>query len=223
MSPQITAKQQFMSKDIMAPPGTPDPYYRFEGYIIYQLADPNVTFQELDNIDKARQIRQVDIKNGVTDLYNWYPVENPDPQSSQVIWVPYREVSGEDKGIQHSFNITRDQFALSNPLLQNGKEYYFTVLAYAHNNYLQYIPQDQIGQRTTYIESRRNVRTYTFKPRSLADVEVPTEYGEEAAVTRIEGIGTSFNALDMEEGEIQSILDGTFDGEITYKARLTGR
>ncbi len=212
------AKEQYMEIDLMAPQGVDDPYYRFEGYKIYQLANPEVTVKELDDIDKARLIRQVDVKNGVDDIYNWFPLENPDPQVSELIWVPERQVSGEDKGIRHSFNITKDQFANSNQRLKNGKEYYFTVLAYAYNNYMQYNVNDNIGQRTPYIESQRNVLTYTFTPRSLNGEIIPTVYGQEAPITRIEGIGTSFNALDMADGEIQSILDGTFDGEITYKA-----
>lgn len=141
---------------------------------------------------------------------------NPDPGSSELVWVPERQVMGEDKGIQHSFNITKDQFAESNQVLENGKEYYYTVLAYANNNYQQYLPAEGLGQRKSYLAGRRNVRTYTFKPRSLADIEIPTTYGDEVAITRIEGVGT-FNALDMEEGEIESILDGSFDGVITYK------
>ena len=211
------AKEQFMQEDIKASDGVADPYYRFEGYKIYQLANANVSLNELDDIDKARRIRQVDIKNGVTDIYNWIPLENPDPQVSELIWVPERQVAGEDKGIQHSFNITRDEFA-NNHRMVNGKEYYFTVLAYAYNNYMQYDQSENIGQRTSYLEGRRNVKTYSFKPRSLGNVDVPTTYGQEVGVTRIEGIGTSFNSLDMAEGEIESMLDGSFDGEITYKA-----
>ena len=209
------AKEQFMEQDLQAPEGVDDPYYRFEGYKIYQLESPNVTYQGLNDIDKARIVRQVDEKNGIGDIYNWFPVENPDP-TGPVIWVPERQVIGADEGIRHSFHITEDQF--SNEGLKNGKEYYYTVLAYAHNNFMQYDVNDNIGQRTSYIQSRRNMRTYTFKPRLLEDVTIPTTYGQETPVTRISGIGTSFNTLDMADGEIESILDGSFDGEITYKA-----
>jgi len=212
------ANEEFMTKDLMAPPGTADPYYKFEGYQIYQLANPNVSYQELDNVDKARLIRQVDVNNGVKDIYNWFPIANPDPSSTEFIWVPAKEVTGEDKGIQHSFNITIDEFAFVDRELKNGKEYYFTVLAYAHNNYMQYDVQDGVGQRTPYIESVKNVKTYAYKPRSLDDIEIPTVYGQEVPVTRIEGMGTSFNSLDVADGELQSILDGSFDGQITYKA-----
>lgn len=211
------AKEQFKVKDLNAPLGVADPYYRFEGYKIYQLANPNVSFQELDNIDKARIVRQVDVKNGITDIYNWSPVPNPDPNGIPFVYFPERQVVAEDNGIQHSFNIKRDVFS-QNALLENDKAYHYTVLAYAHNNYQQFLPLEGIGQKTPYIESSRNVKIYTYTPRALDGLVIPTSYGQEAPVTRIEGIGTSTNALDMEDGEVESILDGSFDGWITYKA-----
>ena len=216
------SKEEYMEKDLKADDDVEDPYYRFEGYKIYQLANPNVSIQELDNIDQARLMRQVDVKNGVTEIYNWVPLDNPDPNPDpntvQTIWVPERKIAGEDKGIRHSFNVTIDQFANSDRRLVNHKNYYYTVIAYGYNNYLQYQPDERIGQRTPYIEGRRNVQTYTFTPRPVVYKELQTAYGQEAAVTRIEGIGTGFNALDLADGEIETIMDGSFDGIISYKA-----
>jgi hypothetical protein len=60
-----------MELDLQASLGVGDPYYKFEGDKIYQLANPYVTPNEWDDIDKARLIRQVDINNGVEDIYNW--------------------------------------------------------------------------------------------------------------------------------------------------------
>ena len=213
-------QENFMEVDLNAPQEVEDKYYKFEGYKIYQLENANVNVQELDNIDKARLIRQVDVKNGVKDIYNWFPIENPDPTVTSPIWIPERQVIGSDLGIEHSFNITQDAFADGNMQLKNGKDYHFLVLAYAHNNWMQYDVMDNIGQRTPYIESKKNVKVYSFSPRSLADVDVPTEYGQEAAITRIEGIGTSNNSLDMDltQEQIDAILNGSFDGIITYKA-----
>ena len=211
------AKQNYMEIDLQAPDDVEDPYYRFEGYKIYQLANPNVSVQELDNIDQARLIRQVDVKNGVNDVYNWFPLPNPDPAVTETVWVPERQVAGEDKGVKHSFNVTIDQFANTDRRLVNHKNYYYTVLAYGYNNYLQYIPGEDLGQRKSYLEGRKNVKTYTFTPRPTVYKELQTAFGQEAAVTRIDGIGTGFNALDLADGEVESILDGSFDGNITYK------
>jgi len=210
---------QYIEKDLNAPAFTDDPFYRFEGYKIYQLADANVGTQSLDDIDNARLVAQVDMKNGVGDIYNWFSVPNPDPASSDFIWVPERRVMGADQGIKHSFSITKDQFSSPSADLQNGQEYYYTVVAYAYNNYQQYSPSNGTGQRTPYLESQQNVKVYAFTPRSRQGATIPTSYGQEAAVTRIEGIGTSFNALDMDltDEEIESILESSFDGRITYK------
>ncbi len=214
------AKEEYAEIDLQAPEGVEDNLYRFEGYKIYQLANPNVTVQELDNIDQARLIRQVDVKNGVTDIFNWFPLPNPDPSVNETVWVPERQVAGEDGGIRHSFNVTIDQFANTDRRLVNHTNYYYTVLAYGYNNYQQYIPNEDVGQRKPYLEGRRNVRTYTFTPRPIAYQELQTAFGQEAAVTRIDGIGTGFNALDMDltEEELQSILNQTHDGVITYKS-----
>jgi len=212
------AKEEYSERDLQAPEGESDSLYVFEGYKIYQLANPNVTVQELDNIDQARLVRQVDVKNDVTDVYNWFPVPNPDPSATETVWVPERQVAAENKGIRHSFNVTIDQFANTDRVLVNHKNYYYTVLAYGYNNYLQYIPDDELGQRKSYLEGRRNVKTYTYTPRPVVYQELQTAYGQEAPVTRLDGIGTGFNALDLADGEIESILDGSFEGEITYKA-----
>ncbi|MDF1696552.1 MAG: hypothetical protein P1U56_11990 [Saprospiraceae bacterium] len=214
------AKEEYSEKDLQAPIGVEDSLYRFEGYKIYQLANPNVTVQELDNIDQARLIRQVDVKNGVDEIYNWIQLPNPDPSPSALpnVFVPERQVAGGDKGISHSFNVTIDQFANTDRVLVNHKNYYYTVLAYGYNNYAQFDPINQLGQKKSYLEGRRNVRTYTFTPRPIVYQELQTAYGQEAPVTRIEGIGTGFNALDMADGEAETILDGSFDGIITYKS-----
>lgn len=214
------AKEEYAERDLQAPPGVEDSLYRFEGYKIYQLANPNVSVQELDDIDQARLIRQVDVKNGVVDVYNWRQLANPDPSSSANpnVFIPERQVIGSDEGIRHSFNVTIDQFANTDRRLVNHKNYYYTVLAYGYNNYQQFLPADQTGQKKSYLEGRRNVRTYTFTPRPIVYKELQTAYGQEAPVTRIEGIGTGFNALDLADGEIDRILDGSFDGVLSYKA-----
>ncbi len=214
------AYEQYMEEDLLAPPGTEDNLYRFEGYQIYQLANPNVTVQELDNIDLARVIRQVDVKNGVNDLYNWYPLPNPVPGGASQTFVPVREVAAADEGTQHSFSVTLDQFASTDRRLVNHKNYYYTVVAYGYNSYQDFNTLTQVGQKRTYLEGRRNVRTYTFTPRPVVYKELQTAFGQEAPVTRIEGIGTGFNALDMDltEDQLQSVLDTTFNGIITYKA-----
>lgn len=212
------AYEEYQEFDLQAPEGVEDPFYRFEGYQIYQLANPNVTVQELDDVDLARIVRQVDVKNGVDDVYNWVQLANPDPAGVANVFVPERQVAGQDVGTAHSFNVTIDQFASTDRKLVNHQNYYYTVIAYGYNNYQQFLPLEQTGQKKPYLGGRRNVKTYTFTPRPIVYQDLQTAYGQEAAVTRLDGIGTGFNALDLVDGEIEKILDGSFDGTLKYNA-----
>jgi hypothetical protein len=112
---------------------TGDRIYRFEGYKVYQVLDGTVSVSDLYNTNLARLIFQCDIKNGVGQLINY----NTDPTLGT---VPQLMVSGADLGIQNSFSVTQDQFAVSNKTLVNFKNYYFIAVAYAYNNYLTYLP-----------------------------------------------------------------------------------
>ncbi len=214
------AKEQYHEVDFLASEvGAEDSLYRFEGYKLYQLKNPSVSVQELDNIELARLIRQVDVKNGVSKIYNWKQVPNPNPASSDKLYTYNLEVDGEDKGILHTFNITTDAFASGDDTrLVNHKDYYYTVVAYAYNNFEPFDPIQGIGQIRPYLEGRLNVHTYTLTPRPIVYDDLQSAYGTEAQITRLDGVGTSLNALDMTDDMHQKILDGSFDGAISYKA-----
>jgi len=102
------AFEEYEGVDLLATEDVSDSLYVFEGYNIYQLANPQVTPQELDDIEKARLIRQVDLKNGITELYNWTSQVNPYEGNSNLIWSFDRRVEGQDQGIQHAFNMLLD-------------------------------------------------------------------------------------------------------------------
>jgi len=191
--------------------------YRFEGYKLYQLKNPAVSVQELDDPEKAQLIRQVDIKNGVSSIYNWYPKANP-VESGKLEYNSNQEVNGADEGISSTFNILNDAFDSGGGRLVNHTDYYFTVVAYAYNNFGDWLNAEQVGQRRPYLEGRSNVRTYTFTPRPQVYQTLNSAYGQEADVTRIEGVGTGLTALDLIDGEHEAILDETAEGIITYKA-----
>lgn len=214
--------ETYQEVDLKAPESVEDKDYKFEGYKVYQLANPNVTSQEINDPEKARLIRQVDLKNGVTDIYNWFPVDDPNPENNSIVYVPRKMVEGGDKGISHSFNVLEDAFATADSRLVNHKNYYFMTIAYAYNNYEQYLPSQNVGQRTPYLEGRRveghdDTRIYTFTPRPMLYSDLQTAYGDGPEVTRISGAGTGLNALDVKEGMYDIILSEGFDGRITYK------
>jgi hypothetical protein len=73
-----------------------------------------------------------------------------------------RSSDASDSQIQHSFQITTDLFADADPRLINHKKYYYSVIAYAYNNWKEFNQQDELqGQPNPYLEGRRNIQTYT--------------------------------------------------------------
>ncbi len=221
------AFEAYAELDLQAPSTIPeaDRTYAFEGYKLFQISGPNVSIAELEDPDKSRLIYQVDIRNGVDEIFNWTPVSNPDPNpnSPRQIWVPNSEVQGTDTGIRHTFVITEDQFAEGDRTLINQKKYYFTALAYAYNNYQQFtqFPNTE-GQRRAYLEGRGNIGDgtnsyYTVIPREIVERKLNADFGDGAKIVRIDGVGTGGVFLDLEEGVREAILDGSFDGEIAYK------
>ena len=221
------AREEYAEIDLQAPTTLPEEErsYVFEGYKLFQLSGPNVSIAELDDPDKARLIYQVDIQNGIDEIFNWVPVSNPnpDPDAPANIWVPQSEVQGADEGIRHTFRIAEDQFASGDRALINHKKYYFTAVAYAYNNYLEFVQFPNLsGQRRAYLEGRGNIGDgnnvyYTVIPRPIVNKKVQVEYGEGAKIVRVDGIGAGGQFLDLEDGVRESILDGSFDGEIEYK------
>lgn len=209
------AKEAYQEIDLQAPKGITDSLYKFEGYKIFQLKSADVGIADVEDVNKARLIFQVDVKNNVKNIYNWR--STPDPNSSQPVWVPEIKVEGADAGIKHSFQIKEDQFATEDRRLVNHKKYYYTAIAYAHNNYAAFNPRDVVGQRKSYLEGRRNIKTYVPIPRAIVQASLQSSYGNGAQVTRLDGVGAGGNFLDMEDSVKLAILNKTFTGKIKYK------
>ncbi len=188
-----------------------DLYYRFEGYKVFQLANADVTPQELNDPERARLIRQVDLKNGVEDLYNWTSIIDPTNTTNEKVWMPVNKHVGANEGLFNSFSIKEDQFAETDKRLVNHRDYHFMVLAYAHNEYLPFDFRTGAGQRTPYLEGRRNVKVYSLTPRPIVYEELQSEYGEQASITRITGRGNGGMFLDLAEGMHDRILQDSDD------------
>lgn len=220
------SREGYSELDLQAPGGLPEEVisYKFEGYRIYQLSEPNVSPSEFNsNPDKARLVTSVDIKNGVSKIYNWSPEFNPsDP--TDPIWIPTLENEGVlENGISHTFSLKTDQFADGNNSLINHKKYYFSVVAYAYNNYEQFDPIDVTGQRKPYLEGRRNIgdgdaTSYTVIPRPIVYQNLNSAYGDGPIVTRIDGVGVGENNVALSAETETAILAGTSTGELIYQA-----
>jgi hypothetical protein len=189
--------------------------FLFEGYQVFQLKDATVSASDLDNIDKSRLVAQCDVKNGVSRIINYNP--NTDLGGT----VPQDMVDGADKGIQHTFNITTDAFALNDRKLVNQKTYYYMAVAYGYNNYIPY-KQDQpfiaskpldpslAGQKLPYKRGRQNIRLYAAIPHipnpQGHGTQVLGGYGSGPVITRLDGNGNGGNNLDLTDASTAAIL-----------------
>ncbi|MFM7727636.1 MAG: T9SS C-terminal target domain-containing protein, partial [Flavobacteriales bacterium] len=66
--------------------------YSFQGYMVYQLADENVTASDLEDITRARLISQCDVQDQVSTLINY----KLDATTEQI--VPQLKVQGANEG-----------------------------------------------------------------------------------------------------------------------------
>lgn len=219
--------EQYEEIDITAPDiGNIDTTYNFEGYLIYQVAGPNVITADLGDETKAKLVYWVDVKNGIKTLYNWEAIENPSPLPGQPEYVYYPEVRIEalDSGIKHTFNFTEDVFATGDRRLVNHRKYYYIALAYANNTWQEFDPLSGIGQRVNFLAGRRNIGPngdglpYAVIPRPIVDRKLNTVYGDGPTITRIDGEGVGGNFLDVSDEMRMKMIDPSFDGKIDYEA-----
>ena len=117
--------------------GHGDSTYKFQGYLLYQLAGPTVSATDLNNPSQAVLIGQSDIKDSVSTIINYIT----DPTLGI---VPTLEVKGSNTG--HFLFVTM----LVPTLLHRAAIiswltmplYYFAAVAYAYNDYIQYNPNN---------------------------------------------------------------------------------
>ncbi len=211
-----------------------DRTYEFEGYLVYQVRDPEVTVAELADETKARLIAQTDIRNYEIDTVSGEP-DLGKPIGNMVNWVfdpdlqlpvPTLMVNNAPNGgIKKTFRVTQDAFAEGNPTLVNNKQYYFVALAYGYNNWQDYNPTALTGQAQMYVPSRKNGRgggivPVTAIPRtteSYLEVKVNANYGDAFPVTRLQGVGTSDFFLEIEDETRDAILANNAVDQIKYK------
>jgi hypothetical protein len=180
--------------------------YTFEGYQIFQLRNSEVSPESLHDPDYARLVAQLDKKNGITKLVNYY--------YSQAIGgnVPVVEVIGGDEGIRHSLEFTEDAFADKDTRVVNHKQYYYMVLAYAFNEYQPYSQEPGIlnglyGQKRPYLAGRKNIKVYTAIPHKLVNgITLNANYSDGFEITRLQGQGNGGFELDMKKESLEEVL-----------------
>ncbi len=181
--------------------------YLFEGYKIYQVIDPTVKPSDFENPSKAKLIAQLDLKNNFTLLVNY---KKNDLLGG--IYVPTQKTEVVNSGIVHTFNIKNDLFRQIP--LSNYRPYYFTVIAYAANNFRpfnQAVDNFELNtQAEPYLAGSKNVFVYSGIPHKQnvdnGGTILNSNYGTGIPVTRIEGAGNGGNSLDLTQSSIDEIL-----------------
>ncbi len=206
---------------IVAPDPNADKTYNFQGYQIFQLANAKVSSSELQDPDQARLVAQCDVKDGIGKIINF---EFSDELNAS---IPVLRVNGEDKGIQHSFQIKTDQFAQGDKKLVNFKRYYYMAIAYAHNNYKDYSPNDPLsldGQKKRYIASRKaavgeikviEVIPHNPMPEAGGTAQL-VAYGSSPRITRLDGYGNGNRSLELTDESLKTILNDGYMANPTY-------
>jgi len=198
-----------------------DRSYKFQGYLVYQVANATISPTELNDPDKARLIHTVD-KEDEIDL-----VINYEFNAEMALSVPLLMAEGPNEGIQHSFRVTDDEFATGDSKLINHRTYYFMILAYGYNDYEPFDPNSGIGQDEQFKASRSgaggtSIRVYSGIPHDPSPEQGGTimqaAYGDGIELTRIEGRGNGRNDLDLTAVSELEVLNNTFAQTLTYKA-----
>lgn len=208
-------------------PQITDVTYTFQGYILYQLKNGQVSAEDFDDPTLARLIAQVDIQDDVSKIVN------KSLNRALCGEVPTLMVDGENSGIRRSFRIKEDLFATDNTQLVNHKTYYFTAIAYAHNYYYtgRTLYEDSDcglvpildDQKVAFLQGRRNQAVYSAIPHMPEEADGGTvlnsEYGDLLPITRIDGSGNGGFSLELTEESVDAILASATHsyGPITYE------
>lgn len=183
----------------------PDSTYKFQGYKVYQLRNPRVTAQELDDPNKAKLIFQADIKDDVAEIYNF-------ELSPTGFYNSVLKVNGANEGVSRSFEVNIDQFAEGDSRLINNRTYYFAAISYAYNNFIPFdIPlPNPLPQFSPYLQGRRNFRIYSAIPHSIDSRNGGTilnaVHGQPLRVERLEGKGNGGVVTRLSRASVDAIL-----------------
>jgi hypothetical protein len=180
--------------------------YKFQGYLIYQVADETVSEADISDPAKAKLLKQIDVRDDIGQIVN-YTFDN-----TLNSWVPEEKTrDGFNAGLEHTFTFTLDAFTQKQ--LVNYRPYYYLVVSYAYNNYRPFDPNNaSFTQYRPYVQGRNNVRVYSAIPHpqvvQSGGTVLNASVGEGLEIKRIEGQGNGGNVLDLTDATVNEILFG---------------
>src|SRR6185436_14757079 len=179
--------------------------FKFQGYQVYQLRTASGGIGDVvAHPDDIKLVFQCDVKDGINQIINYTAAPNN-------VYIAEVKANGANKGVTHTFKVDKDLFAIENPALVNHKNYYYTVIAYAYNNYKTFKPDSAFlgGQLTPYLAGRNNIKVYSAIPH-IIDPEnggtvLNSSYGDAPGIKRIEGQGNGGNVLNFTQSTVDEI------------------
>lgn len=207
-----------------------DTLYKFQGYRVFQLANSQITpadifDQNTGEVDptKAIEVFQCDITDSITMIVNY----SKNIAVSDTTHTAQIKVVGKDSGIVHSFVLTQDQFATGNDkTFVNYKNYYFTAIAYAYNNFASFDPRNSVStQDVPYLASSKGAGGTEIKVVAAlpnpANGDMGTvlnsDYGDGVIIKRIQGVGNGGNELQLDEESENIALTQNVVANPTYQ------
>ncbi len=197
--------------------GNPDSLFNFQGYMVYQLADNTVELSDLTNPEKAQLIAQCDIIDNVTSIANRVETILNDGVGLPVTVIEDAlMVTGANKGIFHSLEVTQDLFAQGSfKGLSNYTPYYFAVVAYAYNNETSDGRMFVLGNGKF---ARAKVKALPHDVASEnAGTEIQCDYGDGVELTQIGGYGNGGYFTRLTEACANSIVSNYSTNTLSFQ------
>lgn len=186
---------------------TNDSLYRFQGYMVYQLRNDQVTAQDLNNEEDAKLIFQVDLKDDLDLIYNY-------SNNNVGFYNANLQVEGANQGISRNLVVKEDAFATGELALVNNKKYYFAAIAYATADYDPFPSVASLPELEIFKQGRGNFRIYSAIPHVTdsrnGGTILQAEAGDAIPVFRYEGQGNGGVAIRLSEATEQAILEPPF-------------
>lgn len=196
--------------------GARDAFYNFEGYLVYQLANSEVSASDVNDLNKARLVARGDIINGVGQIINY----EFDVTVNQI--VPKVKVNGDnaDQGVFHTLNLTSDQFAEGNSRLVNFKRYTFMVIPYAYNADTTKRANGRKIVENPYLQGR-----FATKITVIPHKVIPERNGtvlnagvyDQVPITRLLGTGTGGKVIEITPADEEKIISDGAKLDLNYQ------
>lgn len=192
--------------------GSKDSLFKFQGYVIYQLANSTVGLSDINDPSKAKIIAQCDIIDNVSTVVNRVE-SNVD---GNIVIEDKVMVQGDNKGIFHSLRINTDVFATNEfTNLKNYTPYTFAVIAYAYGDTAsdgrRFVPGNGKFARSKVIATPHPIQ---FEQNGTT---IQSKYGEGITVSQIGGYGNGGNFVRIDSTNEASIIANNGTDKIVYQ------